>query len=61
QLAALPGPQRAKRREEIERRFADAGADLVIESVAKLPEAIAQIRDRIARGGLPMAFPQGVK
>jgi phosphonoacetaldehyde hydrolase len=56
QLAAMPSPQREKRREEIERRFAGAGADLVIASVATLPEAISQIRDSIARGGLPRAF-----
>jgi hypothetical protein len=47
-------------REEIERRFAATGADLVIASVAELPEAIQQIGDRIARGGLPRAFhPDG--
>jgi phosphonoacetaldehyde hydrolase len=60
QLAAIPEPQRKRMREEIERRFAATGADLVIASVAELPEAIQQIGDRIARGGLPRAFhPDG--
>jgi phosphonoacetaldehyde hydrolase len=59
QLAAMPGPLREKRRGEIERRFADAGADFVIPSVAALPQAIEQIRDRIAQGGLPSAFHPG--
>jgi phosphonoacetaldehyde hydrolase len=60
QLAAMPEPQRKRMREEIERRFAATGADLVIASVAELPEAIQQIGDRIARGGLPRAFhPDG--
>lgn len=59
QLAAMPGPLREKRRGEIERRFADAGADFVIPSVAELPQAIEQIRDRIAKGGLPSAFHPG--
>jgi phosphonoacetaldehyde hydrolase len=59
QLAAMPKPQRERRREEIERRFAEAGADLVIASVAQLPQAIEQIRDGIHRGRLPRAFHHG--
>jgi phosphonoacetaldehyde hydrolase len=59
QLAAMPKPQRERRREEIERRFAEAGADLVIASVAQLPQAIEQIRDGIHRGRLPRAFHPG--
>ena len=51
ELAALPEAERARLRERASAEFSDA--DLVIDSVADLPAAVAAIEARMAKGGRP--------
>jgi len=50
-LAALPPPEVAALRQAAEKRLIDAGAHLVIDSVADLPRAIEEIERRSLAGG----------
>ena len=50
ELAALPAADRAALHARAEAEMKDAGADLVIESIARLPDAVREINARLARG-----------
>lgn len=53
QLQALPDAELAARRDAAARRLTASGAHLVIDSVAQLPRALAEIEARMARGEQP--------
>ena len=53
QLQALPDAELAARRDAAARRLTASGAHLVIDSVAQLPRALAEIEARMARGERP--------
>lgn len=53
ELAALPEADRAAIRARAGVEMHAAGADLVIDSIADLPVALAEIEARLARGGRP--------
>lgn len=53
QLQALPDAEVAARREAATRRLVASGAHLVIDSVAQLPKALAEIDARMGRGERP--------
>ncbi len=53
ELAALPEAARAPLRADATRLFTDAGADLVIDSIADLPDAVTRIEAALAAGGKP--------
>jgi len=55
ELAALPEAGRAPVRVRAEAEMRAAGADLVIDSIADLPAALAEIQSRLARGERPGA------
>ena len=53
ELAALPEASRAPIRSRAARELSDAGAHLVIDSIADLPQALAAIATRVAAGERP--------
>ena len=53
QLQALPDADVAAHREAATKRLTEAGAHLVIDSVASLAKALAEIDARMARGERP--------
>jgi phosphonoacetaldehyde hydrolase len=53
ELAALPEANRAAIRARATAEMKAAGADLVIDSIATLPDALAQIEARLEAGGKP--------
>lgn len=53
ELAALSAPEQARARDRAARKLAQAGAHFVIDSVADLPAALAEIEARLARGERP--------
>lgn len=53
ELAALPEAERAAHRARATRVLKDAGADLVIDSIAQLPAAVVAIETKLAAGGTP--------
>jgi phosphonoacetaldehyde hydrolase len=52
-VEALPAHELASRLNAASDRFHDAGAHFVIPAVAELPDVIAQINERLARGEKP--------
>jgi phosphonoacetaldehyde hydrolase len=52
-LAALPGPEQARRIARARQTLAAAGAHEVVESVADLPALIPELDARLARGERP--------
>ena len=69
QLQALPDAELAARRDAAARRLTASGAHLVIDSVAQLPRALAEIEARMARARavqalslkLPLATKENVR
>jgi phosphonoacetaldehyde hydrolase len=57
ELAALSDADRAAHRERAGTVLRDAGADMVIDSVAELPDVVAVIEARLARGERPGMSP----
>jgi phosphonoacetaldehyde hydrolase len=57
ELATLSDADRAAHRERAGTVLRDAGADLVIDSVADLPDAVGVIEARLARGERPGLSP----
>jgi phosphonoacetaldehyde hydrolase len=57
ELAALPPADLAPLRAKATAELKAAGADLVIDSIATLPQAIDTLEDRIAKGAKPHAEP----
>ncbi|MBV8470078.1 MAG: phosphonoacetaldehyde hydrolase [Burkholderiaceae bacterium] len=53
ELGALGADERQQRRERAARKLLAAGAHVVVDSVAELPQAQAQIEARLARGERP--------
>jgi len=53
ELTALPSPEVAAIRARATAEMAAAGADLTIDSIADLPDAVAEIERRAAAGGRP--------
>ena len=53
--AALPREEFDARLASARARFVAAGAHYVVDSVAALPDVVAEISDRLARGETPMA------
>jgi phosphonoacetaldehyde hydrolase len=53
ELAALPVQERARRRQKAADLLMAAGAHYVIDTIADLPQAIAAIEARLARGERP--------
>ena len=47
---AMPAEQLAQRKRETAERYRQAGADLVIDSIRELPQAIGQINRRMEQG-----------
>jgi phosphonoacetaldehyde hydrolase len=54
-LAALPAEEKAARIERARRKLLDAGAHVVIDTVADLPRALAELPLRIPDGAFPRA------
>lgn len=57
ELAVLPEAERAAHRARAGTVLTQAGADLVIDSIAELPAAVAEIDARLARGERPRTIP----
>jgi phosphonoacetaldehyde hydrolase len=57
ELAALPPADLAPLRAKATAELKAAGADLVIDSIATLPQALDTLEDRIAKGAKPHAEP----
>ncbi len=50
EYAAMPAEELAARKQEAARRYREAGADLVIDSIRDLPAAIEELNRRLAQG-----------
>ena len=48
EYAALPAEELARRKQAAARRYLEAGADLVIDSIRELPAAIQELNRRLA-------------